>query len=90
MYVTDPGLRPDIFGKVGNSGVSVACLDDAKNIYSGFDIIDPSTSVSMTINGPAPIMVGYFLNTAIDQACEKYIIENGLEDKVKKKIDKIR
>ncbi|PLX12667.1 MAG: methylmalonyl-CoA mutase [Marinilabiliales bacterium] len=89
LYGADPGLRPDIFGKVGNSGVSVACLDDAKKLYSGFDLIDPSTSVSMTINGPAPIMVGYFFNAAIDQNCEKYIIENGLEEKVKKQIEKI-
>ncbi len=89
LYGADPDIRPDIYGKVGNSGVSVACLDDAKKLYSGFDLHDPSTSVSMTINGPAPLMVGYFLNTAIDQACEKYIIENGLEEKVKKQIDKI-
>ncbi|MFC2104256.1 methylmalonyl-CoA mutase family protein [Bacteroidota bacterium] len=89
LYGADPGIRPDIFGKVGNSGVSVACLDDAKKLYSGFDLIDPSTSVSMTINGPAPIMVGYFFNTAIDQNCEKYIRENGLEEKVKKQIEKI-
>jgi len=89
LYGADPDIRPDIYGKVGNSGVSVACLDDAKKLYSGFDLHDRYTSVSMTINGPAPLMVGYFLNTAIDQACEKHILENGLEDKVKKQIDKI-
>lgn len=89
LYGSDPGKRPDIYGKVGNSGVSVACLDDAKKLYSGFDLIDPTTSVSMTINGPAPIMVGYFFNTAIDQNCEKYIKENGLEEKVKKQIEQI-
>jgi len=89
LYGANPEIRPDILGKIGNSGVSIACLDDAKKLYSGFDLLDPYTSVSMTINGPAPLMVGYFLNTAIDQACEKYIIENGLEGKVKKEIEKI-
>jgi methylmalonyl-CoA mutase len=89
LYGADPDLRPDIYGKVGNSGVSVACLDDAKKLYSGFDLLNISTSVSMTINGPAPIMVGYFLNTAIDQNCEKYIRANGLEDEVKQKIENI-
>ncbi|MBA4322865.1 MAG: hypothetical protein C0408_08625, partial [Odoribacter sp.] len=89
LYGADPDIRPDIYGKVGNSGVSVACLDDAKKLYSGFDLLSNSTSVSMTINGPAPIMVGYFLNTAIDQNCEKYIKANGLEDEVTQKIDKI-
>ena len=88
LYGADPEIRPDIFGKIGNSGVSVACLDDAKKLYSGFDLLNPYTSVSMTINGPAPLMVGYFLNTAIDQSCEKYIIENGLEEKVRNKIKK--
>ena len=89
LYGANPDIRPDILGKIGNSGVSVACLDDAKKLYSGFDLLDPYTSVSMTINGPAPFMVGYFINTAIDQSCEKYIIENGLEEKVKKQIKKI-
>ncbi len=88
LYGADPEIRPDIFGKIGNSGVSVACLDDAKKLYSGFDLLNPYTSVSMTINGPAPMMVGYFLNTAIDQSCEKYIIEHGLGEKVKKQIKK--
>ncbi len=89
LYGADPDVRPDIFGKVGNSGVYVACLDDAKKLYSGFDLVDSTTSVSMTINGPAPLMVGYFLNTAIDQNCEKYIMENGLKYKVQKQIEKI-
>lgn len=73
LYGEDPDLRPDIYGKVGNSGVSVCNLNDAKKLYSGFDLCDPSTSVSMTINGPAPIVLGFFLNAAIDQQCEKYI-----------------
>jgi len=89
LYGADPDKRPDIYGKVGNSGVSIANLADAKKLYSGFDLLDPYTSVSMTINGPAPLMVGYFFNTAIDQNCEKYIRENGLESKVKKQIKKI-
>ncbi len=89
LYGADPEKRPDIYGKVGNSGVSVACLDDAKKLYSGFDLLSISTSVSMTINGPAPIMVGYFLNAAIDQNCEKYIKAHGLEKKVNAKIDSI-
>jgi len=86
LYGSDPGKRPDIYGKVGNSGVSIACLDDAKKLYSGFNLADPNTSVSMTINGPAPILVGYFLNTAIDQQCEIYIMKNGLMGKLDKKL----
>ncbi len=82
LYGRDPGLRPDIYGKIGNAGVSVCCLDDAKRLYSGFDLCDPSTSVSMTINGPAPMVLAFFLNAAIDQQCELYIKEHGLEDKV--------
>ncbi|MBL7137708.1 MAG: methylmalonyl-CoA mutase family protein [Bacteroidales bacterium] len=89
LYGFDPGLRPDIYGKIGNSGVSIACLDDSKKLYSGFDLLNPNTSVSMTINGPAPAMVGYFMNTAIDQQCEKYIREQGLEEEVEKKIEAI-
>lgn len=89
LYGEDPDRRPDIYGKVGNSGVSVSCLDDAKKLYSGFDLASPKTSVSMTINGPAPTMVGYFLNAAIDQQCEKYIIENGLEKEIQAIIDEI-
>ncbi len=86
LYGEDPCERPDIYGKVGNSGVSVCSLDDSKRVYSGFDLTDPATSVSMTINGPAPILACFFLNTAIDQACEKYIQEKGLVSEVKKKI----
>jgi methylmalonyl-CoA mutase len=82
LYGNDPGYRPDIFGKVGNSGVSICCLDDAKKLYSGFDLSDPKTSVSMTINGPAPMLLAFFMNAAIDQSCEKYIRENKLEAKV--------
>jgi methylmalonyl-CoA mutase len=89
LYGNDPADRPDIYGKIGNSGVSICCLDDAKKLYSGFDLSDPKTSVSMTINGPAPMLLGYFMNTAIDQACEKYIVANELEDEVREKIKSI-
>jgi len=89
LYGEDPHIRPDIYGKIGNSGVSIATLDDAKKLYSGFDLCAPSTSVSMTINGPAPMLLGFFMNAAIDQQCEKYIIENGLEKQVEDKIDAI-
>ena len=82
LYGEDPAYRPDIYGKVGNSGVSIATVDDAKKLYSGFDLCDPKTSVSMTINGPAPIILAFFMNAAIDQQCEKYIIDNNLRDKV--------
>ena len=85
LYGEDPHERPDIYGKIGNSGVSIATLDDAKKLYSGFDLCHASTSVSMTINGPAPMLLGFFMNTAIDQQCEKYIIENKLQDVVKAK-----
>ena len=84
LYGEDPDYRPDIYGKIGNSGVSVCCLDDAKKLYSGFDLADPKTSVSMTINGPAATMLRFFMNAAIDQQCEKYIRENGLENKSKR------
>ena len=84
LYGRDPDLRPDIYGKVGNSGVSICCLDDAKKLYSGFDLCAPQTSVSMTINGPAPVMLGFFLNAAIDQRCERYIREHGIEADVEK------
>jgi len=87
LYGNDPDYRPDIYGKIGNSGVSICCLDDAKKLYSGFDLSDPKTSVSMTINGPAPMLLGYFMNAAIDQQCECYIKEHGLESEVRKKID---
>jgi len=86
LYGEDPHIRPDIYGKIGNSGVSIATLDDAKKLYSGFDLCAPSTSVSMTINGPAPMLLGFFMNAAIDQQCEKYIIENGLTEEVEAKI----
>lgn len=89
LYGENPDYRPDIYGKIGNSGVSIACLDDAKKLYSGFDLCDPSTSVSMTINGPAAIVLSFFLNAAIDQQCEIYIRENGLEKEVQKKIKDI-
>ncbi len=86
LYGADPETRLDIYGKIGNAGVSIACLDDAKKLYSGFNLLNPTTSVSMTINGPAPIMVGFFMNAAIDQQCELYIKKNGLEEQVRKKI----
>ncbi len=89
LYGQDPDHRPDIYGKVGNSGVSVASLDDAKKLYSGFNLADPKTSVSMTINGPAPTITAFFMNAAIDQQCELYIEANGLEEEVNKKIDAI-
>ena len=89
LYGNDPDLRPDIYGKIGNSGVSICCLDDAKKLYSGFDLCDPKTSVSMTINGPAPMLLGFFMNAAIDQNCEKYIKNNGLEEEIEKKIKAI-
>lgn len=76
LYGEDPDPRPDIYGKVGNSGVSIATVDDAKKLYSGFDLCDPKTSVSMTINGPAPIILAFFMNAAIDQLCEKWITAN--------------
>jgi methylmalonyl-CoA mutase len=86
LYGNDPDYRPDIYGKIGNSGVSICCLDDAKKLYSGFNLSDPKTSVSMTINGPAPMLLGYFMNAAIDQQCEFYIKANGLEKEVNEKI----
>jgi methylmalonyl-CoA mutase len=87
LYGEDPDHRPDIYGKIGNSGVSIATVDDAKKLYSGFDLCDPKTSVSMTINGPAPVILAFFLNAAIDQQCEKYIIENNLKEEVNKLIE---
>ncbi|HEX5002996.1 MAG TPA: methylmalonyl-CoA mutase family protein [Bacteroidia bacterium] len=89
LYGQDPDYRPDIYGKIGNSGVSVCCLDDAKKLYSGFNLCDPATSVSMTINGPASIIAAYFMNAAIDQQCELYIKENNLEKEVQSTIDAI-
>jgi methylmalonyl-CoA mutase len=78
LYGEDPDYRPDIYGKIGNSGVSVATVDDAKKLYSGFDLCNPKTSVSMTINGPAPMLLAFFLNIKIDRQCEKYIQQNNL------------
>jgi methylmalonyl-CoA mutase len=89
LYGNDPDHRPDIYGKIGNSGVSVWSLDAAKKLYSGFNLADPKTSVSMTINGPAAIICAFFMNAAIDQQCEIYIKQNGLEAEVNKKIDEI-
>ena len=89
LYGNDPDYRPDIYGKIGNAGVSICCLDDAKKLYSGFNLAHPMTSVSMTINGPAPMLLGFFMNAAIDQQCELYIKENGLEKEVEEKISKI-
>lgn len=89
LYGNDPDKRPDIYGKIGNSGVSICCLDDMKKLYSGFDLSDPMTSVSMTINGPAPMILGFFMNAAIDQNCEKYILEQGIEKEVAKKLKTI-
>ncbi len=77
LYGCDPDLRPDIYGKIGNSGVSIATLDDMKVLYSGFDLCSPTTSVSMTINGPAPTILAFFFNTAIDQQVDKFTRENG-------------
>ncbi len=89
LYGNNPDHRPDIYGKIGNAGVSICCLDDAKKLYSGFDLSSPMTSVSMTINGPAPMLLAFFMNAAIDQNCEKYIKEDGLEKEVKNKIESI-
>lgn len=89
LYGNDPHLRPDIYGKIGNAGVSICCLDDAKKLYSGFNLSHPLTSVSMTINGPAPMLLGFFMNAAIDQQCEIYIKENGLEKETEDKINAI-
>ena len=97
LYGQDPALPPDIYGKIGNAGVSIATLDDAKKLYSGFDLINALTSVSMTINGPAPMILAFFMNAAIDQNVEKYInqveaevkaeFENKVEAKLKEKYD---
>ena len=87
LYGEDPHERPDIYGKVGNSGVSIATLDDMKKLYSGFDLCAPTTSVSMTINGPAPMILAFFMNTAIDQQVEKHLKETGRWEEAQKKID---
>ncbi|HET9057215.1 MAG TPA: methylmalonyl-CoA mutase family protein [Chitinophagaceae bacterium] len=88
LYGEDPDHRPDIYGKIGNSGVSIATVDDAKKLYSGFDLCDPKTSVSMTINGPAPVLLAFFMNAAIDQQCEKWIEQNGQWSLVEKALNK--
>ena len=87
LYGEDPAPRPDILGKVGNAGVSICTLDDAKRLYSGLDLCDPVTSVSMTINGPAPMLLAFFLNAAIDQQCERWLQQNGQLEVADKKID---
>ncbi|WP_440999007.1 methylmalonyl-CoA mutase family protein [Fodinibius sp. SL11] len=87
LYGEDPDHRPDIYGKVGNSGVSICTLDDMKKLYSGFELTSPKTSVSMTINGPAPMILAMFMNTAIDQEVERYLKENGQWDEAKQKIE---
>ncbi|MGD8579279.1 MAG: methylmalonyl-CoA mutase family protein, partial [Lysobacterales bacterium] len=87
LYGEDPHQRPDIYGKVGNSGVSIATVDDMKKLYSGFDLCAPNTSVSMTINGPAPMILAFFMNTAIDQQVELYLKENDLWDEAQERID---
>ena len=89
LYGEDPHIRPDIYGKIGNAGVSIATLDDAKKLYSGFDLCEAATSVSMTINGPAPMLLGFFMNVAIDQQCEKYIIEHKLQYLVEAKFKEV-
>lgn len=86
LYGEDPGYRPDIYGKIGNSGVSICNLDDMKKLYSGFELTSPTTSVSMTINGPAPMILAMFMNTAIDQEVERYLRENGKWEAAQKKI----
>ncbi len=87
LYGEDPHERPDIYGKVGNSGVSIATVDDMKKLYSGFDLCEPSTSVSMTINGPAPMILAFFMNTAIDQQVEKHLRATGDWEAAQKTID---
>ncbi len=89
LYGEDPDSRPDIYGKIGNSGVSIATIDDAKKLYSGFDLTAPTTSVSMTINGPAPMILAFFMNAAIDQECEKFIAEKGLQQSVEEAIQRL-
>ncbi|MFM9007546.1 MAG: methylmalonyl-CoA mutase family protein, partial [Bacteroidota bacterium] len=86
LYGHDPDLRPDIYGKIGNSGVSICCLDDAKKLYCGFNLANPKTSVSMTINGPAAMLTGFFMNAAIDQQCELHIRNEGIQEEIGKKI----
>jgi methylmalonyl-CoA mutase len=87
LYGEDPDTRPDIYGRTGNSGVSIATLDDMKKLYSGFDLCKPTTSVSMTINGPAPMILAMFMNTAIDQRVERYLKAEGQWNDAQAKID---
>jgi methylmalonyl-CoA mutase len=87
LYGEDPAERPDIYGKVGNSGVSIASLDDAKKLYSGFDLCAPSTSVSMTINGPAPIVLAFFMNAAIDQQVERHLRRTGGWEEAERRLE---
>jgi methylmalonyl-CoA mutase len=89
LYGEDPDERPDIYGRIGNSGVSIASLDDMKRLYSGFDLCAPSTSVSMTINGPAPMILAMFMNTAIDQQVERHLRETGRWEEAEAKIAKL-
>jgi len=89
LYGEDPDERPDIYGRIGNSGVSIATLDDMKKLYSGFDLCAPTTSVSMTINGPAPMILAMFMNTAIDQRVERYLKEAGRWEEAERKIAEI-
>ncbi|MGH8252041.1 MAG: methylmalonyl-CoA mutase family protein, partial [Steroidobacteraceae bacterium] len=89
LYGEDPDERPDIYGRIGNSGVSIASLDDMKRLYSGFDLCAPSTSVSMTINGPAPMILAMFMNTAVDQQVERYLREGGKWEEAEAKIAKL-
>ncbi|RNC85246.1 MAG: methylmalonyl-CoA mutase [Balneola sp.] len=86
LYGEDPGFRPDIYGKIGNSGVSICTLDDMKKLYSGFELTKPTTSVSMTINGPAPMILAMFMNTAIDQEIERYLKSEGKWEEAQEKI----
>src|SRR5690606_17767584 len=89
LYGEDPDHRPVIYGKIGNSGVNICCLDDAKKLYSGFNLADPLTSVSMTINGPAPTRSAFFMNAAIDQQCEMHIRHPGREEELTAKHEEI-
>jgi isobutyryl-CoA mutase len=89
LYGEDPAERPDIYGKVGNSGVSIATLDDAKKLYSGFDLCAPTTSVSMTINGPAPIILAFFMNAAVDQQVERHLKESGRWEETERRLEEI-
>ncbi|MEO0481122.1 MAG: methylmalonyl-CoA mutase family protein [Planctomycetota bacterium] len=89
LYGEDPAERPDVLGKVGNAGVSICTVDDAKKLYSGFDLCAPNTSVSMTINGPAPMLLAFYMNAVIDQACETWIDEHGDWAEIEKKIEAI-